>query len=387
MALHIINPNKIKSSRTFLYTVLIGFVALTFWAYKFEIQQSVRSKGQIIASTKTQVIQSPDNGIISAINVKEGDSVKKDDILVVLDKERANASFNDAKNKVAALKITLARLQSEVYDKTLTFPKEVLQYKNLIETQKNLYKRRKQAIDEEISSLRNNLKLINKELDMNMPLLKSGDVSKTDILKLQRQIIELEGQITNKKNKYFQDAQALMLKTQEDLAEQQQNLLDKEQLVEHTIITSPSDGIVKNVMFTTIGGVLRQSDEIMQILPNSDLIVEAKILPQDMSYLRKGLEVMIKLDAYDYVIYGGMRGELIYISADALSEKTAQGENIYYKALIKIIGKEFKEKFSKKVQVNPGMTVSLDIITGNRTVITYFLKPILKTLNESMSEK
>ena len=387
MALHIINPNSIKSSRAFLYTVLIGFIALCFWAIKFEIEQSVRAQGQIIASTKTQVIQSPDNGIISAINVKEGDSVKKDDILVVLDKERANASFNDAKNKVAALKITFARLQAEVYDKDLTFPKEVLQYKNLIETQKDLYKRRKQAINEEISSLRDNLKLINKELDMNMPLLKSGDVSKTDILKLQRQIIEIEGQITNKKNKYFQDAQALMLKTQEDLAEQQQNLLDKEQLVDHTVITSPSDGIVKNVMFTTIGGVLRQSDEIMQILPNSDLIVEAKILPRDMSYLRKGLAVMIKLDAYDYVIYGGMKGELIYISADSLSEKTAQGENIYYKALIKIVGKEFKEKFSKKIQINPGMTVSLDIITGERTVMTYLLKPLLKTLNESMSEK
>ena len=281
----------------------------------------------------------------------------------------------------------MARLQAEVYSKPLEFPQEVLQYKHLIETQKDLYKRRKQAIDEGVKSLKDNLYLVNKELDMNMPLLKSGDVSKTDILKLQRQIVEIEGQITNKKNKYFQDAQALMLKTQEDLAEQQQNLLDKEQLVEHTIITSPSDGIVKNVMFTTIGGVLRQSDEIMQILPNSDLIVEAKILPRDMSYLREGLEVMIKLDAYDYVIYGGMKGELVYISADSLSEKTAQGENIYYKAKIKIVGNEFKEKFSKNIKVNPGMTVSLDIITGERTVLTYLLKPILKTMNESLSEK
>ncbi len=388
MSLSIEKSFKAGSSRGVLYAVTLLLIIFALWAANYEIEKSVRAQGQIIASDKTQIIQSPDAGVIYKINVKEGDVVKKGDILVELEQERANAAFLDTSSKIAALQVTITRLQAEVYDKPLVFSKNLLQYREFIENQTNLYQRRKQAIDEDVSVLEESLKLAEDELAMNMPLLKSGDIGKSDVLKLQRQIVDIKGQITNKKNKYFQDAQAEMTKAQEELSTQEQALMDRKQLLEHTTLASPMDGIVKKISMTTIGGVLRQGDEVMELLPTeSDLIVEAKIQPIDMSNLTTGLQALIKLDAYDYSIYGAMMGEVEYISPDSLSEQTKNGESIYYKAKIRIKEKEFKNNFAKEIKINPGMTVTIDIKTGTRTVLDYLTKPITKTINESMREK
>lgn len=179
-----------------------------------------------------------------------------------------------------------------------------------------------------------------------------------------------------------------MTKTQEELSTQEQNLLDKKQLLEYTVMNSPVKGIVKKVNISTKGGVVKPGEELVEILPiESDLIIEAKIQPLDMSNLKKGLTAYIKLDAYDYSIYGSMKGEVEYISPDALMEQTKSGENIYYKVKIRIKQDEFKDKLNKDIQIDPGMTVGVDIKTGHRTVLTYLLKPIIKTLNESFNEK
>src|SRR5690606_80470 len=161
--------------------------------------------------------------------------------------------------------------------------------------------------------------------------------------------------------KYFQDAQAEMTKVQEDLATQEQTLLDKKQLLEHTTLISPMDGIVNKINFTTIGAVVKPGDEIIELLPTeSDLIVEVKIQPTDMSHLVIGLKGIIKLDAYDFSIYGAMIGEVDYISPDALTEQNKNGNAIYYKAKIRIKEKEFRNKFANQIQINPGMTVTVD---------------------------
>lgn len=388
MSLASISQKKIQSSRRLLYYFIIGVILFFIWAANFEIDRSIRAQGQIIAMDRTQIIQSPDAGVVEKIKVKEGDSVQKGQELVILEKERANAAYSDTLGKVSALKVSLARLHAEVYGKPLQFAPELLQYKEFISNQTDLYKRRKQAIDEDIASLTASLKLAKEELEMNLPLLKTGDVGKADILKLQRQVTDIQGQITSKKNKYFQDAQAEMTKVQEDLSTQEQNLLDRKQLLEHTTLIAPMNGIVKKLVITTEGAVVRQGDQVLELLPTqSDLIVETKIQPIDMSHLIKGLPVLIKLDAYDYAIYGSMIGELDYISPDALTEQTKNGETIYYRARINIKEKEFKNKFSSEIQITPGMTVTVDIKTGKRTVLAYLTKPVTKTLSESLKEK
>lgn len=388
MSLALISPTKTRKSRNFIYFFALAFILFFGWASYFEIDQSIRAQGQIIALDRTQVIQSPDAGVINEINVKEGETVKKGQSLVVLEKERANAAFSDTLGKVAALRITLSRLQAEVYGKPLFFASDLRSYREFISNQTDLYKRRKQAIDEEVASMNASLRLAKEELEMNLPLLKDGDVGKADILRLKRQVSDIEGQITTKKNKYFQDAQAEMTKAQEELSTQEQNLLDRKQLLEHTELVAPMNGIVKKISVSTLGAVVKPGDEVLELLPTqSDLIVEAKIQPIDMSHLVIGLPALIKLDAYDYSIYGSMIGEVEYISPDTLSEQTRNGETVYYKAKIRIKEKEFNNKFAHQIKINPGMTVTVDIKTGKRSVLAYLTKPVTKTLSESMTEK
>lgn len=388
MSLSIVNKQKTKKARYFTYIFIVAFSFILVWAYTFEIERSIRTQGQIVSADKTQIVQSPDAGVIELIKFKEGDIVKKGDVLVILEKERAKAAYTDTLGKVSALKITLSRLKAEVYGKPLIFSSDLLQYKEFISNQTDLYKRRKQAIDEDISTLNESLELATDELEMNKKLLETGDVGKLEILKLQRQITDMKGQITAKKNKYFQDAQTEMTKVQEELSTQEQTLLDRKQLLEHTTLISPMDGIVNKINFTTVGAVVKPGDEIVELLPTeSDLIVEVKIQPIDMSNLVKGLKAIIKLDAYDFSIYGAMIGEVDYISSDALTEQGKNGNTIYYKAKIRIKEKEFRNKFANQIQINPGMTVTVDIKTGSRTVFQYITKPITKTISESLSEK
>lgn len=388
MSLSIINKQKTKNARYFTYIFITAFSLILIWAYNFEIERSIRTQGQIVSADKTQIVQSPDAGVIEVVKFKEGDSVKKGDVLVVLEKERAKAAYMDTLGKVSALKVTIARLKAEVYGKPLTFSKDLLNFKEFISNQTDLYKRRKQAIDEDIETLNEGLKLARQELELNKKLLLTGDVGKLEILKLERQITDMKGQISAKKNKYFQDAQAEMTKVQEDLATQEQTLLDRKQLLEHTTLLSPMDGVVNKISFTTVGAVVKPGDEVVELLPTeSDLIVEVKIQPTDMSHLVKGLKAIIKLDAYDFSIYGAMIGEVDYISPDSLTEQSKNGNTIYYKAKIRIKEKEFRNKFANQIQVNPGMTVTVDINTGTRTVFEYITKPITKTISESLSEK
>jgi membrane fusion protein, adhesin transport system len=371
-----------------LWAIVLGFAALLVWASWAELDQVTRAPGQVIAIAKTQLVQAPDGGVLEKLLVREGDTVIKGQVLARLERSRVQAAVNDSEAKVAALRITLARLQAEVYGRKLNFEAKLQSYAEYIKNQTDLYKQRQQALNEEVAGYTENLKLAKDELAMNMPLLEKGDVSRADILRLQRQVSEIQAQITNKKNKYFQDAQAEMTKAQEELRTQEEALSDKAQLLEHTELMAPASGIVKNIRLNTEGGVLRAGEELMTIFPtDSELIVEAKLKPAEVAFIRVGLPATVKLDAYDYSIFGSMRGTVSYISADSLSEDTRQGELVYYRVHVKIVSHEFKGKNASKVDVRPGLTASVEIKTGERTVLTYLTKPILKSFGEAMHER
>jgi membrane fusion protein, adhesin transport system len=227
-----------------------------------------------------------------------------------------------------------------------------------------------------------------KELQMTEPLLKTGDVSRVDVLKLERQVADLQAQITNKRNKYLQDTQAEFSKVSEDLASAEQSLLQRKDQLDHAEIRSPSNGVVKNVRITTLGGVLKPSEELMQIVPVEDaLLIEVKAKPTDIAFIKPGLPANVKIDAYDYSIYGTLSGHVTYISADTLSEDLRQGEQPYYRVQIKTDGKRFKGRPNEKLEIQPGMTAVGEVITGHSTVLRYLVKPLVKTLNESMVER
>lgn len=281
----------------------------------------------------------------------------------------------------------VSRLEAEIFDKQLVFPADVQKFPEYVANQTQLYNRRRQAIEQDVSSLQNMLKLAKQELAMNEPLLKHGDVSQADVIRLRRQVADIEAQITNKRNKYFEDAQTELTRAQEELQAEQEQLRDRTQVLEEKRLFAPTDGKVNNIAVTTIGGVVRAGDTIMQLLPtSSDLIVEAKVKPMDIAYVKEGQQASVKLDAYDFSIFGAMAGEVIYISPDTLMEKTPQGEQPYYRVQIRIDGAKYQHR-AKDIVIKPGMTASVDIKAMERTVLSYLTKPITKTLSEGMGER
>lgn len=238
------------------------------------------------------------------------------------------------------------------------------------------------------SALNESLSLAKEELDLNLPLLKSGDIGATEIIRLKRQIAELKGKISNTRNKYFQDSQTDMTKAEEDLSTKEQELADKKIILERTTIMSPMDAIVKNIIVATQGAKVRPGDVILELVPFGDeLIIEAKLRPSDISFVKAGQNVAVKLDAYDYSIYGIFQGKIKYISPDTLIEQTPKGEEYYFRVLIVLDQTQLTSKNGEKIDISPGMTAQVDIITGNRSVLTYLSKPIIKTFSEALHER
>lgn len=366
--------------------VLGGFVLWASWA---EIDQITRAPGSVISSSRNQLIQAPDGGVLQSLLVREGDSVKKGQLLANFDKTKAEASYLESRAKAAALKAAALRLQAEVFGGALNFSSDLADYPQLRDTQKALFAKRQTALNEEIAALRKSLDLVEAELQMNLPLLKNGDVSKAEVFKLQRQVAEVQAAITNKRNKYLQDTQAELSKVQEELAGVEQILAQRKDLLEHTEIRSPMDGIIRNIRITTLGGVARQGEEIMQIVPlEDDLLIEAKVKPAEIAFVKPGLPATVKLDAYDYSIYGSLHGTVSYISADTLSEEARSNEPPYYRVQIKTKGHNFSgRKAVESIQIQPGMTATVEIKTGSNTILRYLTKPVTKTISESMGER
>ena len=381
--------SSLRSSRIMLRVTAVLLGVLFIWSALFKIDQVVNAQGQVIASSKTQIIQAADGGILTEMRVQEGDEVKAGQVIAILDRDRAFAAYTESFGKVTALRMTVARLQAEIAEKSFTIAADQQKdYPNLVETQMNLYKQRTDGFRDQIRVLKDNVRLAETELSMNRPLEKYGDISKADILRLERAMNESKTNLVNARNKYFQDASAELNKAQEDLNAQEQSLRDRAELLDHTDIVAPMAGIVKNIKVTTLGGVVRQGDEILQILPTEDdLVVEAKVKPADMAAMKVGLPAKVKLDAYDYSIFGSMNGTVSYVSADSLSEETKAGPMTFYRVKVNIQESSFKGKAADDIEVRPGMTATVDIKTGSRSILSFILKPITKTFTQSFGER
>lgn len=383
-------PYMIKINPIFLVFLALFVLIIPFisWANYAELEQISHATGNVIATTKTQEIQSANDGVIEDILVSEGQHVKKGDLLIRLEKSQYKAAYDSTIAKVAALQATLVRLRAEVYGNPLIFPAIVKEFPEFVSTQTELFHRRQLALNDEISAVNDSLVLVQHELDLNLPLVKSGDVGAAEVIKLKRQIADLKGQMLNKKNKYFQDSQAEMTKAEEELSTKEQELADKSVTLDRSVIVASMDAIVKNIVITTKGAKVKPGDVILELVPSGDeLIVEAKLNPADISFVKVGQKAAVKLDAYDYSIYGIFNGKVKYISPDTLVEKTSQGDRYTFRVWISLDTKELMAKNGKTIEIAPGMTTQVDIVTGSRTVLSYLTKPITKTLSESFHER
>lgn len=384
------SDQTLVSGRWVMWTMAACVAVFVIWAYFSELDQVTRAPGQVVSSSRTQIIQSLDGGIIEKMNVKEGMPVKAGQLLVQFSVARADAAWRETRAKAAALSASVTRLRAEVFEEPLKFDPLVNAHPNFAANQTELYNKRRTALNQEVQVYGQALKLANQELAATEPLLAKGDVGLADVLRLRRQVTDLEGQIVNRKNKYFQDSQTDLSKAQEELASVMQALEQKKIQLDNCEIHAPRAGIVKNIRFTTLGAVVKPGEDIMELVPvDSDLIVEAKMKPADIGFIHLGMPAAIKVDAFDYSIFGSLQGEVVYISADTLKEeaRAQPQDNTYYVVRVRSASTTLMGKNGTKMEVIPGMTASVEVLTGKKTIFNYLAKPIVKTMGESMKER
>ena len=376
------------SSMVFFLT--LGLIGFFLWASLFEIDQTVRSPGEITATARNQIVQVVDGGVLAELFIEEGEKVDQGQRLAVLEKERAEASLEEGRAKVAALRIALIRAGAEARQEPLVFSDADLAYPAFVAAQTELYKQKRRALDESLALLRANLDLARQQLGINEGLYESRDVSLLDVMSSQARVSDAQNKVLEAENKYLLDAFEESAKLESDLALAQQQAKEKRDVFSHTEVRAPVAGIVKHLSINTLGGVMRSGDQLMEISPTeSELIVEIRISPADIGQLELGLPVDIGLDAFDSSIYGKLEGELIYLSSDTLSEKDAQGRTeTYYRGRVRV-DQEAKAADPKlaPLTLRAGMTAGVDVRTGKRTVLYFIAKPILRGFSGALTQK
>ena len=372
-----------------LWILIIGLVVAIAWASVYRIDQVTRGVGTVIATSRVQVIQAVDGGVLKSLKVREGDAVKQGQVLAILDQTRFAAQVMELDSRLAALHGQAARLRAEVTGAAeINFPAPVKKFPELIAVQKALFTQKRQGLEEELRTLGVAVKLAREDARLVAELAKTGDVSRSEVIKAERALNDAEAQLINRKNKYYQDARVELAKTEDDIGQNEQVRTPRAQQLSDSVMRAPVDGIVKNVRITTQGGVLRAGEELLQIVPLDDvLIVETKIRPSDIALLKPELKATIRFDAFDYTVYGAVSGSVAYVSADTIKEEGKTGELTYYRVHVSTSAKPVKTSTGRTLDILPGMTAQVDIRTGDRTVLEYLLKPLRKTLTESLGER
>lgn len=372
----------------FLWLMLALLASFLGWAAWFEIDQSVRAQGQIIVGARTQIIQAADGGVVSAINVEEGQRVKAGQVLARLEQERPRAAFEESRDKLASQEILMIRLMAELEGRKPVYGAYERTHPVFVQAQKVAYAQRKDSMEDELRTIAESMRLARQELEMNKRLLATGDVAQLDVMRAERQVFELQSRRRAVIDKFTQEARQDLTKLVDERSSNRYKMESNQSVLQHTVLTAPIDGVVKQIRLTTIGGVLRQGDELMQIVPFDDeVLLELKVNPADVGHLRTGLKTQVRMDAFDSSIYGSLEGKLVFISPDTLVEQGANGQSqTFYRARVRIANVVGNGRLSLS-DIKPGMTATADILTGYRSVLHYLLKPINKSLTGAMSER
>lgn len=384
-----------KEKHTGMFWMIIFFavflVVFVIWAYNSDIEEVTRGQGSVIPSSREQIVQSLDPGIITEMKVKEGDSVDKGQILLRLDDTRSSAILRESAAKVDNMEAMVARLRAESYGMALKFPDNIDQ--ELQQREMAAYVARKRAVTDAVAGLRESKASLDKEIAITRPMVEQGVMSEVELLRMQRQSAELSLQIAERQNRYAADANNELVKTEAELAQARENMAMRADPVERSMIRAPMRGIVKNIRINTVGGVVSAGQDILEIVPLDDkLLVEAYIRPQDVAFVRPGLPAVVKVSAYDYAIYGGLNGKVTLISPDTLHDQRRPSDlkldpnEAYYRILVQTDDNSLTDKNGKPMPIIPGMIATVDIKTGEKSVFQYLIKPITR-LKQALRER
>lgn len=381
-----IDDAKIVKSTRIIRVIALMIIVLIIWSYFANIVEVSNGTGKVVPTSREQVIQSLEGGIISELYVREGDIVERDQILAQLDLTKTEATVEESATRYRALLANISRLESEVNQTELSFSEELKEYPHLIKAETRLYETRQKAVQESISGLEDALDLVEKELELTAELAKEGAASNVEVLKLQRQVSDLKLQITEKLSEYMVRSREELGKVRAEAASLESVVRGRADSLSRLTLKSPVRGIVKNVALTTMGGVLPPSGELMQIVPLEDqLLIEARISPRDIAYIHPGQEAKVKITAYDYSIFGGLEGVVTTISPDTIQDEV-KPEIYYYRVYIRTDTDTLIDKEGNSFPIVPGMIATVDIRTGEKTVFDYLMKPFGR-IKDSLRER
>lgn len=378
----LLDANPMAGMSLLLLVLVLG--AGFLWARGAELDEVTRGQGEVIPSSREQIIQSLEGGLLAELLVREGDVVEKGQVLLRIDDTRFSASFRESQSRQASLRAAMARLRAEAEDAALDFPPEL--GAALVEGERALHAARRQALDESVSSVRRSLRLAEDELAMTAPLVPKGIVSEVEVLRLRRQVNELRGQIQDRRNAFRAAAREDLAAKAAELAALGELNRAREDQVERTIVRAPARGTIQNIRMRTVGGVIGPGTNIMEIIPIGDeLLIEARIRPADVAFLRPGLQATVKITAYDFAIYGGLDGTLEQISPDTIADEVT-GRESYYRVRVRT-SRSYLEGRGARLPIIPGMTATVEVLTGRKTLLEYLVKPLLRARDNALSER
>ncbi|MFZ2650045.1 MAG: HlyD family type I secretion periplasmic adaptor subunit [Burkholderiaceae bacterium] len=361
-----------------LALVVAGALA---WASLARVDDITRADARVVPDGREQVIASLEGGILRELQVREGMQVEAGQDLAQIDPTRFEAQQNEGHAKRLALKATIARLNAEATGGALRFPAEVAAQRDIVAGETASYLARKRSLQEAVGSTQRSIALLQRELDMSQDMAAKGLVSNVEVIRLLRQVNDLHLQVQERVNRFRQDASTELVRAQTEMAQIDEQISGRADVLRRTVLKSPVRGLVKNIRIATIGGVIAPGAPVMEIVPiGNRILIEARIKPSAIGFVRIGQWVEIKLSAYDYTMYGGLKGRIETISPDALgdTERSSGLEATYYRALVRAEPSNL-HAHGKPLPVMPGMTGTVEVRTGERTVMSYLLRPMLKS--------
>lgn len=416
-----------RGGHSLLILTVLFFICAGWWANVTEIDEVTRGEGKVVPSSRLQVVQNLEGGIVNEILVAEGQLVEKGDVLMKIDDTRFSSSFRETQLKYWELMARVARLEAESEGKPLVLPEKLLfEQPILAADEQELYASRQRRLESTISvlqqqaeqrqqelvernakqqQLQRSYELSNQELMMSEPLVAEGVMSEVEILRLKRTVNELRGEmdanrlaipriqsaldevrrkIAEERIRFQTEAARELSEVKAEFKRTQESTSALKDRVTRTEVRSPVKGTIKRILINTVGGVIQPGEDLVEIVPVEDnLLIEAHIRPADIAFLRPGQDAMVKFTAYDFSIYGGLPARLERISADTI---TNDKDESFYLIYLRTTKNQI-ESSKGNLEIIPGMTVTVDILTGKKTVMDYLLKPILKAKNEALRER
>ena len=371
-----------------LNAILVTIGILVVWSAFSYVDEVTHAEGRIIPSSRMQIVQNMEGGIVRSINVKQGDVVEKDDVVLQMESVQYSSELDSKKQQVMSLMAKQARLQAEVNDQSLQFTKEFsAMASQYVQTEMSEFDSRRRRLNADVNLLESQLNSGQQELEIVRKMTERGLEPQIELVRTQARVDELRNKIESMKRQFKSESATELSRVVLELNPLRQTLPAYADKLNRTQVKAPLKGVVNRVMVNTVGGVIKPGEPIVEIVPFDDtLVVEAQIRPQDIGFIHLGQSANVKITAYDYSIFGSLKGQITNISPDSVSKEERGQVMYYYVARIETSAKVI-QSLEKNLPIIPGMQAQVDIITGNKSVLSYLLKPLIGVKENAFRER